>query len=637
MLDLIASIIVRGLNAFFHVMPMGFNLWLGRRVGTFVCFLSGKRKHVTYANMKAAFSKEKSPREIKRLTKNAYRNMTQVFMEIVSLTKVDGKYLEKYIEVSNEKHLEKTIGNPGGMILLSAHFGNWELAIVAGVDRGYELHILARDQKMKRLNELFNLLRESKGSTVIRKGTDIKQIFRVLRDGKGLGILADQNAGANGMLVPFFGRPASSAAGPYRFAQKTGAIIIPAFIHRKKGPYQNIIVEEPMMIGKDDDLIPFMLKYNRLLEKHIRMDPDHWLWMHKRWKVTPLKKILVLDDGKKGHLNQSLAIVEQIKKYRIEEGHKEEDMEVEIAEIRFKSKMHRTILNLMSPLITSNCQGRLGLLEFALDEECFQDITKKYADVIISCGSAMVGVNKVLKMENFARNLTILDPGFFNRRSFNVIVAPCHDIARSKQDNIVITELAPNLIEPQVPSLESRVPEISIGLLFGGENKYFSFGKELTRSVAESLESIIEKKDGCFYVTTSRRTSPESEKILFDRLSGNKRCRKFIIGRGDTDKNTVKEILKQSKVILVSGESISMVSEAISSGKKVLVFMPDKKTEKGTKYEKFVQDLQSKGYIKIVSPGKDMSDDVIRSLEDESETIVPDDNNKIYEKLYKLF
>ena len=292
MLDWIASYLVRGLHVFFAIMPMSFNLWLGRRVGTLVYLTSGKRKQIAYANLKAAFAGEKSPKELNRIAKGVYVNMVECFTEIVSMTKVDEKYLDKYINIHNLERIQELSKSPEGIIFISAHFGNWEFTSVASSIKGYPMYFLGRDQKMKRLNELINLYRESKGNTVIRKGTDVKTIIRVLHDGKIVGLAGDQNAGVNGQLLNVFGRLASVPIGPFRIAERTGAYILPAFIHRVKGKYHELYLEPPMKIEKGGDLIPYMEEYNRLLEKHISANPEQWLWMHKRWKMTPLKKML---------------------------------------------------------------------------------------------------------------------------------------------------------------------------------------------------------------------------------------------------------------------------------------------------------------------------------------------------------
>jgi len=647
LLDLIASLFVRAVNIFFHVMPIRFNLWLGRRFGAMVYALSGKRGRITYANLKAAFQGEKTPGEIRRITKGVYRNASQTFAEILSMTKFDKRYIDKYVVVRNRERLKEGSKNPKGMILISAHFGNWELSTVTSVMIGFPLHLFVREQKMKRLDELLNMLRESKGSIVIRKGADAKNIFRVLHRGKSVGILADQNAGPNGELLDFFGRPASTAKGPYRFAQKSGAWILPAFIHRVKGPYHEIVVEKPMVIKKGEDVTPYMREYNRLLEKHIRAYPDQWLWMHKRWKMTPVKKVMVLDDGKKGHLRQSLAVVKQLKRYREEEGYSQDQTEVDIVGIRFKNKITKAIFNFLVPFFSFSWQGRLGCLRMALDRRSYDTAVSRYADVIVSCGSTLSGVNRVLKEENHARNVTVLAPGLLNRRKFDLVILPRHDFSGGRPgDNVVITDLAPNLIQGnEIASFKKEMEQTGglkamkkpcVGLLVGGDNPYFVFGEKLTRSVLDGARAACERLDGCLYATTSRRTPDIAEKILSEALGSYPRCVKFVSGRNDSDEHTVEKILAVSDIILVSGESISMVSEAISSGKPVLVFMPGKRKARHTKYERFVENLEQQGYLRRVKP-EEISGEAVRAAGRKTGIRPADDNKRIRDKMYKLF
>ncbi|MFC1644217.1 ELM1/GtrOC1 family putative glycosyltransferase [Candidatus Omnitrophota bacterium] len=590
--------------------------------------------------------RRKTPEELKRITKAVCRNMAQTFVEILSMTKVDKKYVEKFIVVRDMETIEKASKNPNGIILLTAHFGNWELNAIVGSRKGFPLYFLGREQKMERLNELLNLIRESTGNIVIRKGTDVKKIFRVLRAGKIVGMAGDQNAGANGELLDFFGRPASTAVGPYRIAERTGACILPAFIRRIKGPYHELVLEPAMTMRAGEDIIPYMQEYNRLLEKHIRNYPDQWLWMHKRWKVTPVKKVMVLDDGKKGHLKQSLAVVEQIKRYRADEGYAPEHLEVDIVKIRFKNKLTKTIFNASSRFFTPRCQGCLKCLKRALDKESYETVSSRYADVVVSCGSTLSGVNKMMKMENNARNVTVLDPGFLNRGKFDLIVIPRHDFLKKhlKEERIIVTDLAPTSLRPEgLTSFRVWAQEaggspgrISIGLLLGGDNPHFTFGEELLDSLVQNIRKACEDMDGYLYTTTSRRTSVSAETTVSNAFKSYPRCAMFVSGREDPDEHTVEKIFASSDVICVSGESISMVSEAVSSGKPVLVFMPDKKSARPTKYERFVDDLGRRKHLKRVKL-EDLPDEIRRAFEGQTKFSVPRDNEKIYKKLYKLF
>ncbi|MFH1878852.1 MAG: ELM1/GtrOC1 family putative glycosyltransferase [Candidatus Omnitrophota bacterium] len=644
MLDLIAAAFVRGLNIFFHVMPMRFNLWLGRQFGTLVYLMSGRRSNIAYANLKAAFRGEKSPGELKRVTKNSYKNMAQVFVEIMSMTKVDKAYTDKYVRINNLERIETASKHPGGMILISAHFGNWELSTATSAIKGFPIYMLTRDQKMRRLNELLNTLRELKGNQVIRKGTDVKNIFRVLKEGKSVGMLADQNAGSGGELIEFFARPASTAVGPYRIAQKCGSVILPAFIHRVKGPYQELQLEELMFPQKGEDIKPFMLEYNKLLEKHIRAYPDQWLWMHKRWKLTTSKTIMILDDGKKGHLNQSLAVLEQIKRYRKDGGYKSGDIRAEIVPVRFKNGAAKVLFNAMSCFFSSGCQGCLKCLKAALTPDSYNEAVSRYADVIISCGSSLFGVNKMLKMENNARNVSVLDPGRLNRRAFNLVIMPRHDGrgGGAEAENAAVTDLAPNLITPErLKEVRDNNRDLTagkkcIGVLFGGDNACFAFTEAFAGRIMDAIKKACAEMNGKYFVTTSRRTPGDVDAFMERSSVKDPMCLKFVSGIKDKDPGTVENLLAVSDVIAVSGESISMVSEAVSSGKPVLVFMPDKKTGRETKYEKFAASLSGRGFVRIVRPS-DMAGEIRDAITRKTIFALPEDNEKIYGKLYKLF
>lgn len=636
MLDSIAAFLVKGLNKLLHIMPIRVNLFIGRMLGGLVYLLSGKRARITYANLKAAFRGEKSPKELKRITRGVYSNIAQTFAELLSMTKFDKEYIYKYVNVRNLERAKEAYENPNGMIFLSAHFGNWELSTVASVMHGFKLYLLARDQKMKKLNELLNLLRESRGNVVVRKGMDIKNIFRLLRQGKSLGILADQNAGPSGELIDFIGRKASAATGPYKFAQKSGACVLPVFIHRVKGPYHEVVVEEPMVIARDEDIVPYMKKYNSLLEKHIRNNPEQWLWMHKRWKLTPEKTVLVLSDGKRGHLKQSLAIVKQIKKYRLKEGYLPEEIKVIEKEVRFKGKIQKGIFNVLAPVFAKGSQGKLRLLRWALTEESYKGLERVYADVIVSCGSNLSGVNLVLKAENYARSVAVLDPGKAYRRRYDIVVVPEHDIVKYEkvEDNVIVTDMAPNLIDREALAEFSSGDDVKcVGLLFGGDNTHFELDEDMAQDVAKGIRDYCEAHSAKVFATSSRRTKGAADKVLSSEL---KEVGTFISGSNCEDEHTVEEILSRSSAVVVSGESISMVSEAVSSRKPVIVFMPKKRTEKYTKYEKFVEGLRDKGQVSIAGT-KEMREAISRAIDEGPKADVPDDDDKIQKMMYKLF
>jgi Kdo2-lipid IVA lauroyltransferase/acyltransferase len=646
LIDYIASIFVRGLNIIFHFMPIRVNLWIGRRLGNMAFFVNKKRRVIAYANLKAAFAKDKSPKELRSITKKVYVNLVQSFAEILSLTKVNKEYVNKYVEVVNMEQIENAGKSDRGTILLTAHFGDWELSSLVSAMKGFPITVLAREQKMKRLNELLNRLRESKGCKVVRKGISTKLILKELYKKNMVGILSDQDAGRNGIFVDFFGRPTSAHVGPFEIAKHTGSIILPNFIVREHGPFHKLYLEEYIDMKEmktDEDLKKGLQKYMSLLESRIREYPDQWLWLHKRWKSTPKRTILVLNDGKAGHLNQSLAVARQIQRARMTQGYSIEDTSVVIVDVKYKNKLSRSLLQMLAPFASWRCHGRMTFMKLCLERDSFANLMKVYSEFVVSCGSSLASVNIFMAKENNARNVVVMNPNIFlGTRKFNFIIAPKHDNMPNRK-NIITTTLAPNLVDSEAlrlvgEKLKGNVKIESdkvIGLLIGGDNPEFTLSDNLLKKTLADILKICESNDADLLVTTSRRTSKVQESIIKEILKRNPRCRLLVIANENNPEGTLAGILALSNIVLVSGESISMVSEAVSSGKKTVVFSLDKKKSSMTKHEFALENLVKGGYVSLARPGELISL-VGRALKDTSPAKKVDDTDKIYEAMRAL-
>ena len=645
MLDSIASIFVRGLNILFHFMPIRLNLWLGRRIGSLAFFVNKKRRLIAYANLKAAFSKEKSPRQLRAITKRVYVNLVQSFAEILSLTKVNKAYVDKYVEVVNMNRIEDAGKSGNGTILLTAHFGDWELSSLVSAMKGFPITVLAREQKMKRLNELLNRLRESKGCKVVRKGLSTKLIFRELYKNNMVGILSDQDAGRNGTFVEFFGRPTSAHIGPFEMAKHTNSIILPNFIVRTHGPFHKLFLED-YIETKDTQKGDFkegLQRYMSLLERYVRLYPDQWLWLHKRWKSTPKRNIVVLSDGKAGHLNQSLAVANQIRRARTTQDYTMEDTSISVVKVEYKNKFFRLLLSLAAPFASWRCHGRMFVMRLCLKKESFDNLMKTYGEFIVSCGSSLSGVNIYMKKENNARNVVIMKPCMLCcAKSFNFMIVPRHDKLRPRK-NVVVTSLAPNLVDDS--ALKAAAEKLKgavkiekakvVGLLIGGDNPEFRLSGELLRKVIFDVLKSCESNDAELLVTTSRRTNKYQEAIIKSALHEQPRCKLLVIANENNPEGTLTGILALSNVVVVSGESISMVSESVSSGRKTVVFTLEKRKSAVNKHERILDNLSRERHISIARSGELISL-VGRALKDTTPPKRIGDTEKIYEAMRAL-
>jgi len=619
-IDFLGFIIVKILGFLLCLIPLGLALWIGRRGGDFVYLVNSKRRSIAYANLKSAFP-EKRASEIKGILRSHFGNLGMSVMELLRLPLMAGRYLDSQVTVENADRIKAALDRGKGIILLAAHFGNWEVGSLAVSAKGYRMSVFAREQKYKRLNNLLNKSREMTGGKVISKGFSVREVIKTLHNNGIVAMIGDQDAGSNGVFVDFLNRPASTAQGPVVFGLKTGAAILPAFVLRRAGFGEHVLeIGRPLELvntgDKKKDIRTNLEKITDVLEDYIKRFPEQWLWSHKRWKSTPQRTILVLSDGKQGHLNQAMAVAEMAKEalasmLKRKEIHEKPIVKIRVAQLRFKNRFMRILLDITSLFSNKRCQGCLKCLKFCLRKESFDEVRNIYADVIISCGASTIGASLFLKNENNAKGIVIMKPGLGRSRKFDAVILPRHDAPKRLLRNMLITESAPNRITEgairdatlRTTNDERRTTKPGIGLLIGGDTKSFKLTKEAVGQVMDGISKIAEEMDLDISVSTSRRTSAEIDAFLKDRLSRDKRCKLLVIANERNIAGAVPAIFGLSKVVVVSPDSISMISEAASSGRHAVVFRREKPgTRNQDKHERTIANLETKGYIKTAMP-----------------------------------
>ena len=646
MIDYILCLIVRFVSAVFVLLPVRPLLFMARRLGSLAYYFFGKRKKVAYANLKIAFGKTKEPRELKLILKKVYQNLLQNFFEVLIIPKIDEKYMKKYVKIKGLEHLQQAKAMNKGILFLTAHLGNWELAGISGALLGYPMSILVREQKMERLNTLLNEYRTSKGGGVITKGISTRELVKTLRNNGIIGMVADQDAGKTGVFVEFFNRMTSSPDGLVAFAGRTQAIIMPSFLIREKGPYHTQYVEPPLVLertpDRELDVAKGVQDFANILEKYVSKYPEQWLWLHKRWKSSPTKDIVVLDDGKAGHLHQALAVAEIIRKQRQDQGYKSGDTRINVVKVEFKSKVNRFLFNVWSLLFSGfPGWGRVECLGFTATKDSYDSIKKSFGNVIISAGSSSSEVNIVISKECNAKSIIIMKPWMGVGR-FDLAILPRHDNVKAK--NAVITEGAPNIVNDS--SMKESSAKLAgsfklskkdkIGLLIGGDNDDFVLTKKITEDTINNVVEAAQKLDLEILATTSRRTSKDAEALLEERLKNDPRCGMLVIANKKNIDHAVEGIVGLSKYLVVSGESISMLSEAASSGKTVFAFKLSKRRAKPTRHEFFLYNMAKSRHIYLCE-AQDLNARIQKTSSENLATERLNDFKTIYDALGKLF
>jgi len=264
------------------------SLKLGGVVGKIAFLVVKKRREIALSNLRMIF-KDKSEDEIKEIAKESFANLGKTLIEFLRLPKYDKNQLMDIVKIDGEENLIQAISSGKGVLIITAHFGNWELIfhiLTLFTDR---LSAVAQRFKNQWFDKLVNSYRIIHGGEIIEKADSIKQVISHLRNGYCVVILGDQDAGNSGIFIDFMGVSASVAKGPAIFAMKTGAIVLNIFDVRQSDGSHIIKISNPMKFegsgNLQEDIKRYTSEITKSLEYMICKYPSQWLWLHNRWKT----------------------------------------------------------------------------------------------------------------------------------------------------------------------------------------------------------------------------------------------------------------------------------------------------------------------------------------------------------------
>ena len=622
--------IALAVKGFFSLFPYRLGVSFGAGVIYLLSFFYSRRFDVAYINLKSAFP-HKDPAEIKWLIRRSMLNLGLSLMEFILSVKLNRESLSSLIDFKGQENLDRASGK--GIILLTAHYNSWEIMPFLTSILGYNCHVIAREQKYVRLNTLLNRYRSRWGSIVVEKGFSLKAVFKALRKGETIGILADQSAGKKGIQVKLLDRYASTNPGFISIARSTGAAVVPLFLRRKSLFRHDMDIYPALNLDRPDEDI--LSEYNHILESYIKRNPEQWLWFHKKWKYSLNKNILILSDAKPGHFKQSRVVAGELKKILEERNRSDWGIDepglVSISEVtvKWKNSFCKNVLKVLGVFSSSKIQGRLRFLKFFISPDSYRDLIKEKYDYVISAGSSMVALNLIISIENGAFNIQILNSGIYkNRMRLNFI--PEHD--NIKGDNVYSykgalaqdREGASDIINNHLKGLDLDEDAFKIAVLIGGDS---SNSKDYIKSVKDlfyHFKFFSQEKRLNLLITTSRRTPKELELFLKKEQDSKNYIKSLIIASESNPFGAYDAMLYSADMVFVSADSISMVSEALVFKKRIVVL---KAGNIKNKNKCFLQKLNSEGYITILE-SQDLRSFDIHSLEAE-EVKVLDNRAKI--------
>ncbi|OGW81142.1 MAG: hypothetical protein A3G33_10055 [Omnitrophica bacterium RIFCSPLOWO2_12_FULL_44_17] len=624
-----------------EALPLRWAIVLGR-IMSFIAYHFSGRRSVAYVNLKAAFGNRYSAKDRRHLVRRVFSNLVQNAIEIFRFKHVDQNFLDQHVQF---KHLDRYYnlfeGKSGG-IFLTAHYGNWELSQMVSCALGHPLYVLARKQRYEKLNAYLNQLRGMSGSITIEQGRGVREFVRLLKGKKVVAVLGDLSGGRNGMPVRFFGRKTTAPYGVFALARKTNAVIVPTFFPRLDEAHHQLYFAEPLELdssGDRGDVKKDVQHYYHLLEDWIGRQPEQWFWIYKRWKYCFTKRILFIHDGRAGHASQIGGIRKEFEKLKMNLS-SEYEFEYQELEVRFKSEFHRKIFYILGFFMIPFAQGNLSWLCYFLEDECAKILEELHTDIVVSAGSSLVSLNLMLKNENQAKSVVLMTPSFpYQGHREDLLIIPEHDRNFTRSAHIVRTLITPNRVDEELLARSrkelieqaafQRSERKKVAVFIGGDSRAYRFEPEAVTKWIRDLKEWAKNAEVGLLVTTSRRTKSHIEKTIKEELQSDPLCELLVIANESNIPNVTYGMLSLSEIAVVTEDSISMISEALSARKKVIV-MQLGNGKLPIKHQRFIDVLGVQSMIRVASEND--FKDVISSVESGYAHINVDENSNRIQK-----
>lgn len=280
-------------SGFLRVMPLFISAKLGKFFAKVFCVASGRSSKFIKYQMKECFGEKYSDKEYDVLVDRFYTHFGNLCAEAVRIKTLNIDNIDNIVSWGDTADvINNMVEESGkGLFLATGHIGNWEFTGAASALKGFLAGSIARPLDNPLLNKLIKDVRESSGQVIWDKDGAIIKLLQAIKRKKSVGVLIDQDAGEQGLKVPFLGRSASTNTAVSEMAIRLKVPILPCAIVRDglKPMKFKVMLGAPVIPESKDnsqeEVYKITEKVNNELSKIILENPEQWLWIHKRWKT----------------------------------------------------------------------------------------------------------------------------------------------------------------------------------------------------------------------------------------------------------------------------------------------------------------------------------------------------------------
>ncbi len=293
LLDRLTYLALRLVSMALHCFPINANLRTARLIGSLMYRLDRRHRERALHNLHRSFPQ--MPRhELERMARRSMEHLIMLGVEVLFTTRlirIDS--WRQHIELHNlAEAIDLLVRRRSPVIMLTGHYGNWEILGYTLATLGFESAAVARPLDNPYINQWLLGVRQKQGQRILDKKGATSEITDILDAGGVVGFIADQNAGTKGLFVDFFGRKASTYKSIALLAMRYNAPVIIGYGRRLGDQFRfrigvNDIIYPHDWETQDDPLRYITQRYTKAIEDFVREDPGQYLWVHRRWKTRP--------------------------------------------------------------------------------------------------------------------------------------------------------------------------------------------------------------------------------------------------------------------------------------------------------------------------------------------------------------
>ena len=269
-------------------MPLRLGRFFGRGLGRLAYRVARRERKKALANIAIAFPEWSEARRIETI-RAMFRHFGMSLFEIAWLPNMDVALRDRLTVVEGAEPVLALMDAGRGVVVFTAHCGNWEWMSYAVGLFGRPTTVLQRERSAPEMNRYITELRARSGVRTIDRGSTSsgRELIQSLRRGGILAFLIDQNIRTESVKVPFFGRPALTPIGPAKLAVRTESIVVDILVERLPDGRHRLKIGDPFEVFRNDDPVELTERMTRIIEAQVRRVPEQWVWVHDRWRDRP--------------------------------------------------------------------------------------------------------------------------------------------------------------------------------------------------------------------------------------------------------------------------------------------------------------------------------------------------------------